>query len=82
MDTQNLDVLLSDGFIEFSKQIEQIHISKKTLKTEFKKQYDAFQAKMLDFDNQAKKLVDDFEASRNNLTSKPPTTPIGTPGDA
>lgn len=67
METPPLDILLSDRFVEFSKQIEAIHVAKKTMKAEFKKQYDAFQKKIDDLDAQAKKLMAEFENWKKEL---------------
>lgn len=59
---EELDILLSDQFAEFSKTVQSIAQDKKRLKAEFKVVYDKFQADVKALDNAALEAQQQFEA--------------------
>lgn len=56
-----IEVLLSDKFISFSKQIAEIAAAKKQCKADFKVVYDKFQEDTRNLDQQALGIQADFE---------------------
>jgi len=59
---EDLDVLMSDEFTEFSQQIAHIAANRKALKEEFEQTYATFKVNMKEFEKQALKIKKDFEA--------------------
>lgn len=57
----NSDLLLGDGFDEFTKQITALRNRKKALKQELKSQYDRITSQMAEIDEVAAQLLRDFE---------------------
>jgi uncharacterized coiled-coil protein SlyX len=55
------DYLLTDEFVQFSQDVAKIHAEMRALKTEFKAQWDAFNKKKAELENQLKTLVAKFE---------------------
>jgi len=58
---KEIDLLLCDEFITFSKAVADIHTEKKAKKEELKKIYETYQAAFKDLDDKAKSLQVDFE---------------------
>jgi hypothetical protein len=58
---ENLDVLLSDRFLQFTAHITQIATKKKQLKADFKVIYDKYQADVKALDMEAMQSQEDFE---------------------
>lgn len=78
-----IDLLLSDEFVEFSAKIKEIHEKKKSKQSEFKALYDKFKAEVQSLDDEAKGLKSDFEVwktSQMNGATKvagdTPKTPV------
>jgi uncharacterized protein (UPF0335 family) len=59
---EELDILLSDQFAEFSQTVQRVAQDKKRLKAEFKVIYDKFQADVKALDNEALEAQHQFEA--------------------
>ena len=59
---ENVEYLLTDEYVEFSQKVASIHAEKKTLKDEFKKQYEAFQIRQKELDESAKEAIAAWEA--------------------
>jgi len=68
---EDLDILLSDQFIEFSKKIAAIAEKKKVEKQEFEKVFEAFKKTMKSLDDEAKKLQKDFEKWKDDKNKSP-----------
>ncbi len=80
-----IDILLSDEFVEFSGKIKELHERKKTKQNEFKALFDKFKAEVQAMDDEAKGLQTDFETWKNNQVktvkkaeSTPPQTDVKT----
>lgn len=58
---EELDVLMSDEFTEFSQQIAEIARHRKALKEEFEATYAAFKVNMKNFEKDVLKAKKDFE---------------------
>jgi len=58
---KNIECLLSENFLEFSKAISEIYLEKKKKKEHLKQLYESVQSEIKDLDNKAKKLNSDFE---------------------
>ena len=56
-----IDVYLSDEFVEFSKQIADIHAKKKAKQEELKHLFESAKAQIKAFDDQASKLKADWD---------------------
>jgi predicted nucleic acid-binding Zn-ribbon protein len=65
--SDNIDYLLSDNFIEFSKNISDIYSEKKKKKEYLKQVYEKVQLEIKDLDNKAKKLNSDFESWKSSF---------------
>jgi len=59
---QDIDIFLSDKYVEFSQKIAEIHNKKKAMKDEFKSKFEAFNKELKAMDDEARKVVADFEA--------------------
>lgn len=57
-----IDVLLTDEFVEFSTKIAEIHQQKKDKKAELKKIYAKFQEEIAELDEQARAANEAWEA--------------------
>jgi len=57
-----IDIILSDEFVQYSQLVATIHTQKKTMKEEFKKLYEKFQADQAELDRQALDATQKFEA--------------------
>jgi ABC-type Zn uptake system ZnuABC Zn-binding protein ZnuA len=68
--SDNIDYLLSENFIEFSKNIADIYSEKKKKKEYLKQIYEKTQAEIKELDNKAKKLNSDFESWKNSFDPK------------
>lgn len=68
--SDNIDCLLSENFIEFSKNIADIYSEKKKKKEYLKQIYEKTQFEIKELDNKAKKLNSDFESWKNSFDSK------------
>lgn len=60
---EEIENLLSEEFVSFSKKIEEIFHAKKERKAQFKVVYDQYTAEMKAYDDQAKALKEEFESS-------------------
>lgn len=58
----NLESLLSDEFVEFSKKVEDIHNRKKSLKAEFQQVQIEFQKNLTTLNHEAQVTQAEFEA--------------------
>lgn len=65
--SDNIDYLLSDNFIEFSKNISEIYSEKKKKKEYLKQVYEKTQVEIKDLDNKARKLNSDFESWKSSF---------------
>ena len=63
-----VDLLLSDEFVEFSEKISKIHEEKKAKKAELKALYDKMKAEIETLDDNANALNDEFEAWKESKT--------------
>lgn len=63
---EDLEILLSDQFAEFSQKVKEIAESRKKQKAEFKAVYEEFQAAMRNFDEAVLKLQKDFETWKHD----------------
>jgi hypothetical protein len=66
MEKENIDYLLSEKFIEFSREIAEIYSEKKKKKEYLKQVYEKIQLEIKDLDNKAKKLNSEFESWKNS----------------
>lgn len=69
-DKDNIDYLLSDNFIEFSKNIAEIYSEKKKKKEHLKQVYEKIQSEIKELDGKAKKLNFEFESWKNSLINE------------
>lgn len=63
----NIDYLLSENFIEFSKNIADIFSEKKKKKEYLKQTYEKIQQEIKELDNKAKKLNLEFESWKSSI---------------
>lgn len=80
-----IDMLLSDEFVEFSGKIKELHERKKTKQSEFKALYDKFKAEVQAMDDEAKGLQKDFETwkdGQGKVTTAKKTEVVAQPVDA
>lgn len=70
MEKNQIDLLLSDEFVEFSAKIAEIHNTKKKMKEDFKKTYEEFQAKLASLDTTAAELTNAWESWKNEHSQK------------
>lgn len=66
----NIDVLLSDEFVEFSTKIADVHSRKKSKQEELKTIYDKFKLEIKALDDEASELVGEFEAWKSTKGKK------------
>lgn len=71
---ESIDLLLSDEFVEFSTQIQSIHLAKTVKTKEFKALYAKFQQECAELDNRAKELQDAWEEWKVNAAKQPKKT--------
>ena len=57
----DINKFLSDDFVKFSNCIKKLHEKKKKKKEELKKVYDEFQAEIVELDEEAKALAEEWE---------------------
>lgn len=57
----DIDILLTDEFVEFSKRIEAIHNEKRKKRQELKTFYEQIQSEMKALDDEAREVVHEFE---------------------
>jgi len=57
----DIDIFLSDKYVEFSQKIAEIHTKKKAMKDEFKAKFEAFNKELKTMDDEARKIVAAFE---------------------
>jgi chaperonin cofactor prefoldin len=69
----NIDYLLSENFIEFSKNIADIFSEKKKKKEHLKQIYEKIQLEIKELDNKAKKLNSEFEAWKSSFENNEKT---------
>lgn len=65
----DIDVLLSDEFVAFSRRIEAIHKAKRDKKQQLRAFYEKIQEEMKALDDEARETLDEFDAwkqSRRN----------------
>jgi len=67
-----VDIILSDEFVQYSQLISTIHNNKKNMKEEFKKQYEKFQADQAELDRQALDATKKFEAWKTGAAAPAP----------
>lgn len=67
---EDLEILLSDEFVEFSRKISALAEGKKKEKQEFEKVYEAFKKKIKSYDEEAKKLQLEFEQWKKEKSKK------------
>lgn len=68
---KELDIILSDEFIVFSKSIAIIHEEKKKKKEELKKIYEHFQGDLAALDAQATAKIAEWETWKKDHVEKP-----------
>ncbi len=61
---KDINLLLTDEFVQFSDAIKALHQEKKALKEEFKKVYEDFQTKFKSVDVRASKLAEEFQKGK------------------
>lgn len=66
----DIDVFLSDQYVEFSKKIAEIHTKKKTMKEEFKAKFEEFNKQLKVLDDEARKAVAEWEAWKVKAENK------------
>ena len=71
---KEIDLLLTDEFVQFSKDITVVHEEKKKLKDEFKKLYDKFQADVAALDAKAQEASQKWDAWKAGHEKKPEGT--------
>ncbi len=71
---ENIDYLLSENFIEFSKNIAEIYSEKKKKKDYLKQIYEKTQSEIKELDNKAKKLNSDFESWKSSFENEQKTS--------
>jgi len=64
---EDVSTLLSDEFVEFSKEIAVIHEEKKQLEVEFKKYYDSYKTSKKDFENRVLGATTKFEEWKSSM---------------
>ena len=69
----NVDYLLSENFIEFSKNIADIFREKKKKKEHLKQIYEKIQLEIKELDNKAKKLNLEFESWKSSFENNEKT---------
>lgn len=62
---KEIDVFLNDKFFELSAELEKIHKTKKEKKLELKQIYDDYKEIFEQLDEDARKLVKEWEESQN-----------------
>lgn len=70
LDDKNIECLLSENFLEFSKSISEIYLEKKKKKEHLKQVYESIQSEIKELDNKAKKINHDFEAWKASFNDK------------
>lgn len=65
-----LDLLLSDEFVEFSKKIAEVHARRKAKQDEIQTLFAKAKAELSQIEAEAKGLVDDWEVYKNQKVSK------------
>lgn len=70
---ENIDYLLSENFIEFSKNIADIFNEKKKKKEHLKQIYEKIQQEIKELDNKAKKLNLEFESWKSSFENNEKT---------
>jgi hypothetical protein len=71
---ENIDLLLTDEFVEFSTQIKSIHVAKTDKTKEFKALYTKFQQECAELDKRAKELQDAWEEWKVGAAKQPKKT--------
>ena len=66
----DINKFLSDDFVKFSNHIKKIHDKKMKKKDELKKVYDEFQAEIVELDEEAKALAEEWELKFSEETTK------------
>ena len=66
----DVDVFLSDQYIEFSKKIAEIYTKKKTMKEEFKAKFEEFNKQLKVLDDEARKVIVEWKAKTENKEQK------------
>ena len=61
----DVDVLLSDDFVQFSYKVSELHEKKKKLNADFKKLYEEHKKSLKTIDGEAVKLQKEFEEMQN-----------------
>lgn len=64
-----IDLLLSDEYVEFSAKIAEIHTRKKKALDEFNKKYEEFKLQQQSFKAEAKQCQTEWEEAKNKKTS-------------
>lgn len=67
---KNIECLLSENFIEFSKSIEEIYLEKKKKKERLKQLYEEIQTEIKELDTRAKKINSEFESWKSSFLSE------------
>lgn len=74
----NVENLLTDEFIAFSKKIEKIYEARKAKKLELKAVWDKISGELKKLEEEAKKAKEDYE---NGVTEASPAPEVETPKD-
>jgi uncharacterized protein (UPF0335 family) len=61
----DVDVLLSDDFVQFSSKVAELHEKKKKLNADFKKLYEEHKKSLKTIDGEAAKLQKEFEVMQS-----------------
>jgi len=68
-----IDIILSDEFVQYSQLVSTIHTNKKNMKEEFKKLYEKFQSDQAELDRQALEATKKFETWKAAQKDQPVT---------
>ena len=67
---ENVELLLSEEFVKFSAEIQQIYATKKAKTAEFKALHEAWKSEMSELDAGAKKAQEEWEEWKDGHTKE------------
>ena len=70
MKMEEVDILLTDEYVEFAKKVADIHTKKKTNQAEFKEVYDKFKADLAALDVEVAEEQSKFESWKSSVCAQ------------